>query len=102
MQVTVVTPDTSIELRDEGLLKLFFADTLTTEEQLELVRRMRHEHETVIARLDEIADLANDAGGTKQLVHQYGTNLHRWSATWLTDLETHLEERSTRPARSRP
>lgn len=90
----LTTPGASIELRDEGLLKLFFADSLTTEEQFELVRQMRHEHETVIARLGEIAAIAQAAGGSKKLVHQYGTNLHQWSADWLADLERRLEART--------
>src|SRR5947209_13673807 len=44
----------SFELRDEGMLKLFFSDSLTDAERAELLRSMRAFHETVIARLEAI------------------------------------------------
>src|SRR6059058_2009552 len=42
------------ETRHEGVLKLFFSDVLTAEEQLEQIRRIRREHEAVREQLREI------------------------------------------------
>jgi PadR family transcriptional regulator AphA len=46
------------ELRDEGLLKLFFADAMPREVRLAHLRAMRERHERTVARLREIEPLA--------------------------------------------
>lgn len=74
-------------MRDEGLLKLFFADSLSEDERLELIAAMRAEHEAVIERLREIESLAAERGGSPLLVHSYGIGLHEWAARWLGQAE---------------
>src|SRR6266513_1707228 len=46
------------EVRDEGLLRVFFADAMTTAEAVDHLRRMRRRHEEVVARLEEIEPAA--------------------------------------------
>ena len=46
--------DFHFELRHEGVLRLFFADTLDREEQLELLHSMRAEHERARIELERI------------------------------------------------
>src|SRR3954469_1779210 len=51
------------ELRDEGLLKLFFSDRLGKQGQLALIRGIRARHEAVIERLRTVEAAAAEAGG---------------------------------------
>src|SRR3954452_24244021 len=44
-------PPTTFEMREEGLLKLFFADALPREEAIEILRAMRAHRESVSAQL---------------------------------------------------
>jgi PadR family transcriptional regulator AphA len=50
------------ELRDEGLLKLFFSSAMDRDELLAHLRAAREQHETVIERLHEVEPLAKAAG----------------------------------------
>src|SRR5579875_717676 len=83
-------------VRDEGLLRLFFADALPPEDQLTLVRRLR-ESDQANARWmrEEIAALAGAAeqAGTRfpALVARLGADIYAYSADWLAELETELE-----------
>jgi hypothetical protein len=47
------SPPFAVEQRHEGLLKLFFADVLTTEEAIELVAAMRCRHELIRAGIEQ-------------------------------------------------
>src|SRR5436190_2142614 len=55
------------ELRHEGVLKLFFSDVLTPEEQLEQIRRIRRAHEATRQQLEEIAPGAREADEARGL-----------------------------------
>jgi len=55
------------ELRDEGILKLFFSDALEPAEQVEQLRRIRAEYEAVRERLLEIEPGARAADEPKGL-----------------------------------
>src|ERR687888_1098951 len=50
-----------VELRHEGALKLFFADSLPLEQQREQLRRLRVRHEEVAAALRQIRPAASQA-----------------------------------------
>ena len=69
------------ELRDEGLLKLFFAEAAGTDAAIQALESKRREHERVLAHLEAI-----DAGGGPQgfaaLVLRYGIECNRWQAEW--------------------
>jgi PadR family transcriptional regulator, regulatory protein AphA len=79
------------EVRDEGLLRLFFADALDTDEAVALVRRVRADKQAVLDRLRGIeAGLPPGARGSRTLVLEYGIDMHRWMVDWLADAERRL------------
>jgi DNA-binding PadR family transcriptional regulator len=84
------SPTLSLELRDEGFLKLFFAGALEREEALELVRSIRRRDEEIVTRLQAIEPQAEAKGGYPALVLQWGLGLHRFTAAWCEELERRL------------
>jgi PadR family transcriptional regulator, regulatory protein AphA len=85
------------ELRDEGLLKFFFADALSREQTIEHLRRMRTRHEATVGRLREIEPYARaerDEHGHEfpYLTLQGGIAYHGSSARWCREMEEHLVE----------
>ena len=82
------------EFRDEGLLRLFFADAMTPKEALELVKRLRigaEEAERVFS--DGILPLAQGASGRFPLVAaREGADYFEWRAAWFRKLEAELTE----------
>jgi len=84
------------EFRDEGLLRLFFADALPPDDAVDLVRRLR-EHATEASRSfrEDILPLAESApqhGYRFPLVAaRWGSDYYTWRAGWLAQLQTELE-----------
>jgi PadR family transcriptional regulator AphA len=78
------------EMRDEGLLKIFFSDGVSTEDRLANVRAMRARHEEVVAGLRSIEPGAREAGGGPYTALRYGLALHGFCAEWLADHEREL------------
>ncbi len=79
----------SYELRDEGLLRLFFAEELTVAQlraQVDLLRR-RHEHRAW--RLREIEPRASRRPA-RLLTLRLGLDLQGWTADWYGRLDEHL------------
>jgi DNA-binding PadR family transcriptional regulator len=87
------------ELRDEGLLKLFFADAAGGEAALQALEAKRREHERLLARLEEI-EATKPPDGFARHVLRYGIECNRWQAEWcertMREIETDLSrERRT-------
>jgi DNA-binding PadR family transcriptional regulator len=82
------------EFRDEGLLRLFFADAVTPEEALELVRRLRVRAEQIDRDFrTEILPIAQGASGRFPLiVAREGADYFAWRAAWFRKIETELTE----------
>jgi DNA-binding PadR family transcriptional regulator len=85
-----------VELRHEGLLKLFFADALEPAARVELVRAIRHEHEDVLDRLRQIEGKARaerDAGIAEMPLHvlSFGLDYHEFVVGWCRRRERELE-----------
>jgi DNA-binding PadR family transcriptional regulator len=82
----------TIELRDESLLRLFFADFLPREEALLLLEGRKRGHEQYLEVLREIERLP---GGKDpdfvDLVLQWGIEFNEWGIQWC---EKHLERLS--------
>ncbi len=69
------------ELRDEGLLKLFFADASDRDAVVELARSQVEVHRAHIAELEDIRDrFGNDAGPAQLATLELGV---RWDRTAL-------------------
>jgi PadR family transcriptional regulator, regulatory protein AphA len=83
------------EMRDEGLLRLFFGDLVSNEELLGLVRRRREWYE--LSR-DEFrglaAEFADEIEPPSAEVLRYGIDLMDWNVAWWGDLERRLTARS--------
>jgi DNA-binding PadR family transcriptional regulator len=80
------------EQRDEGLLRVFFADALPGEEALGLIKRMRIRAEEIDRRFQaEILPLAERAPGRfRHVVAREGADYFSWRAAWFRDLEAEL------------
>ena len=95
-----------LEVRDVGLLKLFFADALDDSEALELVRAIRARSERILAELrlrSEPAAEKTERRGDRfpHLTLPFGTAMHEAWVEYCKDLEAELApRRSRRRARS--
>jgi DNA-binding PadR family transcriptional regulator len=89
------------EFRDEGLLRLFFADALSAEDALALVRRLRQQAEELDRDFrEDILPLA-ELGPKKDYRFPYiaarlGADYYAWRANWLAQLQAELESSHTR------
>ena len=92
-------PET-FEMRDEGLLKLFFADALPREEALEILRSMRVRREAVHQQLLDLKELKEEIEDPfPMIVLEGGLEFTQWFADWCERMEAQLldsalEERS--------
>lgn len=83
-------PVESYEVRDEGLLKLFFGDLMSAEQRLDLVRRRRAWYEESAAMFRRIGEELGELDETSGTVLRYGVELMDWDAAWWRDLERRL------------
>ncbi len=86
----------SHELRDAGMLKLFFADVLDSDDALALVRRIRTRHERILERLREMEPRgikATEAGVAFPLhTLRWGMALHEATLEYCDALQRELED----------
>jgi PadR family transcriptional regulator AphA len=78
------------ELRDEGLLKLFFADAAGHEAAIQALDAKRREHERVLARLEAV-EATGRPDGFAYHVLRYGIECNRWQAEWCERTMRELE-----------
>jgi DNA-binding PadR family transcriptional regulator len=91
-----------LEVRDVGLLKLFFADALTESEALKLTRAIRRRSERILDELrrqSEPAATATEQHGDRfpRLTLPFGIAMHEAWVEYCKSLEAEL----TAPARKR-
>jgi DNA-binding PadR family transcriptional regulator len=82
------------ELRDEGMLKLFFSDALP-ELRIENIRAMRERHERKLAQLRAIEQHAGHNGGMPRgpyLTLELGIGSTQWFIDWCEATERRLAE----------
>jgi DNA-binding PadR family transcriptional regulator len=81
------------EQRDEGLLRLFFADAIPLEEAIELVRRLRLRAEEIDRDFREtILPLATKRarGRFPVITAREGADYYAWRAQWFRKIEKEL------------
>jgi DNA-binding PadR family transcriptional regulator len=83
-------PPPPLELREEGLLKLFFAGTLEHDEALTLVRSIRASWEETLARLREV-ERTKAPVGFPALVLDFGIGMKEWMVEWSHTAEHRLQ-----------
>jgi PadR family transcriptional regulator, regulatory protein AphA len=81
--------DAGYELRDEGLLKLFFSRALEPGEELGVVRALRADREAVLEQLRAVERLGV-ARASAALVLDYGIRHHEWMVEWCREAEGRL------------
>jgi PadR family transcriptional regulator AphA len=77
------------ELRDEGMLKLFFSDSLP-EQRIEIVRAIRAREERVLAVMRLIEPDASKGPTGSYLTLQMGIGLTEWTIEWCEATERRL------------
>ena len=83
-------PET-FEMRDEGLLKLFFADALPREEALAILRSMRARRLAVNDQLQELKQMKGELDDpVPMIVLQGGLEFTEWFADWCVRMEAQL------------
>ena len=85
-------PET-FEMRDEGLLKLFFADALPREEALDILREMRARRLAINERLRAIKDLklkGEIEDPFPLIVLEGGLEFSEWFAEWCERMEARI------------
>jgi len=84
-------PPEVFEMRDEGLLKLFFAEALPPEEAVEIVRVMRRYREAMNQRLRELEPTKDEAKGAYTLVVlRCGIEYTDWFVDWCRRVEEQI------------
>lgn len=84
-------PPQAFEMRDEGLLKLFFADALPREEALEILRSMRAKRLAVNEQLRELKQMKGELDDPfPMIVLQGGLEFTEWFADWCERMEARL------------
>jgi len=82
----------TFELRNEQLLKVFFADALTTEEQIDVVRAMRAQHEAMLDGIRKATPPYRPGRKFGYISWLYGLGHHGWVVDWCKQLESDLAE----------
>jgi DNA-binding PadR family transcriptional regulator len=86
----------AMEVRDKGLLKLFFADALEPADALAHVRAMRERSERMVRRFREeiepTAEGVAEGSGRRfpSIAARFGRELNEWIVQWCGDLEREL------------
>ena len=101
VQGWLAEPEEDFELRDEGLLKLFFGSGVDASQLLELVRRRRRWYADVATHFRGIGDELGELSPPTDEVLRYGIELMEWNAEWFGRLERRLR-RAARARASRP
>ncbi len=87
-------PPTTYEMREEGLLKLFFAGVLPPEDAAPILASMRKHRRNMVERLRAIEPkaAAKDASGDPfpLMVLRGGIEFNEWFAGWCERMETQL------------
>jgi DNA-binding PadR family transcriptional regulator len=85
-----------VQFRDEGLLRLFFADALPADDRLELVRRLRRRAARGLDFMRGDGVLAAEAVESQGVLFpaiaaRFGADLWEFTEQWMATLEAELE-----------
>ena len=83
-------PPATSEMREEGLLKLFFAGVLPPEDAVETLRAMRRQRLALAARLRDFEAEAEEKDPFSLMVLQGGIEFNEWFADWCERMEDRL------------
>lgn len=83
------------ELRDEGMLKLFFSDS-APESRIENIRAMRERQERKLAQLQPLAEKAHEMHTGPRMTLEMGTGLAEWMIDWCASAERRLARETSK------
>lgn len=83
-------PPATSEMREEGLLKLFFAGVLPPEDAIETLRAMRRQRLDLAARLRGFEPETEKKDPFSLMVLQGGIEFNEWFADWCERMEKRL------------
>jgi PadR family transcriptional regulator AphA len=83
------------EVRDEGLLKLFFAGATHGESAPGTLEAMRREHQQLVERLKAV-EAEDPPAGFAYLVLSHGIEFHQWIADWCERTKRALEDEAAK------
>src|SRR2546421_4299420 len=97
LEAWLAEPEFRVDIRDEGLLKLFFADLLPGEAALGLLRVRRATHQRILDQLRQIESGPPFVGGRAypDIVLSYGIGFHSWAVGWCEEMERRLAAPAT-------
>jgi DNA-binding PadR family transcriptional regulator len=98
----LASTDDVYDMRDEGLLRLFFGELVSQDELIQLVRRRRRWFSDAGQHFHQIAEELGPIEGPSAEVLRYGLDLMAWSAAWWAELETRLLETTPSVPQSEP
>jgi PadR family transcriptional regulator, regulatory protein AphA len=89
-------PPETAEMREEGLLKLFFAGVLTPEEGIEILRAIRERRLDLLERMRALEpgkeEMETEMDPYPLMVLRAGIEFNDWFAGWCERMETQLLE----------
>jgi DNA-binding PadR family transcriptional regulator len=91
LRVWLDTDPQVFELRDEGLLKLFFAGATGGDSAAGTLDAKRRKHEQILEHLREL-EATGKPDGHAYLVLRYGIELNEWMADWCQRTSRSLED----------
>jgi PadR family transcriptional regulator, regulatory protein AphA len=92
-------PPETFEMRDEGLLKLFFSVAASPESAAGSIAAKRRYHEDKIATLRALEPLAKSATDPyPHMVLRHGIELSEWTIAWCERIERELARETKRKA----
>ena len=80
------------EVRDEGMLRLFFSDFGTPEQRIGNLQAMRDSHRRVLTQLEALDEHEDAMPAGPHLTLELGLGLHRWFVAWCEETERRLEQ----------
>jgi PadR family transcriptional regulator, regulatory protein AphA len=86
----------TFEVRDEGMLRLFFSDLGTPDQRVQNLRSMRRRHENTLAQLRALEAGDGDMTAGPALTLDLGISLHERMVEWCEAAERRLTEATER------
>jgi PadR family transcriptional regulator AphA len=85
LETWLLGTDATVELRDEQLLRLFFADNLPREDALRLLEARKRGHEHFLEVLRAIDARPGTDPPFVDLVLRWGIDFNEWGARWCSE-----------------
>jgi len=102
LRAWLLNGESAMELRHEGMLKLFFADALPRERRIEMVRAMGELHREKANRLRLVDEAQQPVDGDPswRAVLRFGLGFNQWAIEWCENEIARLESEPGGDARA--